>query len=68
MGIWGDYDNDGDLDVYLAGGGWTTSSPTRDDYLFRNEGAPGWNFTDVTAEAGNPVDDYPSTAAAWGDI
>ncbi len=68
VGIWGDYDNDGDLDVYLAGGGWTTSSPTRSDYLFRNEGAPNWTLTDVTAEAGNPVDDYPSTAAAWGDI
>jgi hypothetical protein len=68
VGIWGDYDNDGDLDVYLAGGGWTTSSPTRNDYLFRNDGAPNWTFTDVTAEAGSPVDGYPSTSAAWGDI
>jgi hypothetical protein len=68
VGIWGDYDNDGDLDVYLAGGGWTTSEPTRNDYLFRNEGAPDWNFTDVTTEAGGVVDDYPSVAAAWGDI
>ncbi len=68
VGIWGDYDNDGDLDVYLAGGGWTTSSPTRNDYLFRNDGAPDWTFTDVTAAAGNPVDNYPSTSAAWGDI
>jgi len=68
VGIWGDYDNDGDLDLYLAGGGWTTSTPTRSDYLFRNEGGPDWTFTDVTAAAGNPVDDYPSTAAAWGDI
>jgi hypothetical protein len=66
VGIWGDYDNDGDLDVYLAGGGWTTSTPTRNDYLFRNE--DDGTFTDVTAEAGNPVDDYPSTSAAWGDI
>ena len=68
VGIWGDYDNDGDLDVYLAGGGWSTSNPTRSDYLFRNEGAPKWGFTDVTAEAGNVVDDYPSVAAAWGDL
>jgi hypothetical protein len=68
VGIWGDYDNDGDLDVYLAGGGWTTSTPSRNDYLFRNDGAPDWTFTDVTASAGNPVDDYPSTSAAWGDI
>ena len=68
VGIWGDYDNDGDLDVYLAGGGWTTSTPTRSDHLLRNEGGPDWNFTDVTAAAGDPVDDYPSTSAAWGDI
>lgn len=68
VGIWGDYDNDGDLDVYLAGGGWTTSDPTRDDYLFSNDGGPDWTFTDATAAAGYPVDDYPSTAAAWGDI
>ena len=68
VGIWGDYDNDGDLDVYLAGGGWTTSSPTRNDYLFRNNGAPDWTFTDVTEDAGSPVDGLPSTAAAWGDI
>ncbi|MCK5415413.1 MAG: VCBS repeat-containing protein, partial [Thermoplasmata archaeon] len=68
VGIWGDYDNDGDLDVYLAGGGWTTSTPSRNDYLFRNNGAPDWTFTDVTEEAGSPVDGLPSTAAAWGDI
>ncbi len=68
VGVWGDYDNDGDMDVYLAGGGWTTSNPTRSDYLLRNEGAPDWNFTDVTAAAGGVVDNYPSVAAAWGDI
>ena len=67
-GIWGDYDNDGDLDLYLAGGGWSTSTPTRADHLMRNDGPPGWNFTEVTEEAGGVVDDYPSVAAAWGDV
>jgi chitodextrinase len=67
-GIWGDYDNDGDLDLYLAGGGWSTSTPTRNDHLMRNNGPPDWDFTEVTNEAGAVVDDYPSVAAAWGDI
>lgn len=67
-GIWGDYDNDGDLDLYLAGGGWSTSTPTRTDYLMRNNGAPDWDFTDVTQAAGGVVDAYPSVAAAWGDV
>jgi PKD repeat protein len=67
-GIWGDYDNDGDLDVYLAGGGWSTTTPTRSDYLLRNDGPPDYGFTDATGIAGGVVDDYPSVAAAWGDI
>jgi len=38
---WGDYDNDGDEDLLVDGG-----------RLFRNNGPPGWSFTDVTSAAG----------------
>lgn len=46
---WGDYDNDGDLDLYLTRGSFHTPFA---NYLFRNEGAPNWNFTDVSNTAG----------------
>ena len=39
---WGDYDNDGDQDLYLTGDG--------PNHLLRNDG--GSNFTDVTDQAG----------------
>jgi len=53
---WGDYDNDGDQDIYLANG-WSSNK------LFRNEG--GGVFVDATSgPLGDP--DY-GTAVAWGD-
>jgi len=56
--IWGDYDNDGYLDFFVAGD---------HDQLWRNNGPPAWNFTNVTIEAGNLDDNKPSEAAAWAD-
>jgi hypothetical protein len=50
---WGDYDNDGDLDIILSGNG----QPTK---IFRNTGN---NFTDINANL--PSTDISSTA--WGD-
>ena len=51
----GDYDSDGDLDIYVAGFGR--------NYLYRNNGAKeGFSFTDVTSEAG--VDDTRFSAGA----
>ncbi|MCJ7577182.1 MAG: FG-GAP-like repeat-containing protein [candidate division Zixibacteria bacterium] len=52
---WGDYDNDGDLDIYLAHGG--------PNELFRNEG--GGVFVDATS---GPLGDSDFGAGvAWGD-
>ncbi len=53
---WGDYDNDGDLDIYLA----NADGPDR---LFSNEGPAG--FVDATAAPlGHPG---ASAGVAWGD-
>lgn len=54
---WGDYDGDGDQDLYLTGDG--------PNHLFRNEG--GGVFTEVGAEVGV---DFPgfSVGTAWGDL
>jgi subtilisin-like proprotein convertase family protein len=54
----GDYDNDGDLDLMLGGNG--------DDRLLRNDG--GDIFVDVTAQAGLANVHGWTTAVAWGDF
>ena len=56
---WGDYDNDGDLDLFVANFGASV--------LFRNDGAG--SFTDVTIEAGvgDPDATYRTTGITWGD-
>jgi hypothetical protein len=51
---WGDYDNDGDLDILLAGN-WVTK-------IYRNNGDN--TFTDQT---GTGLPGYSETTAAWGD-
>ncbi|MHC4085402.1 MAG: CRTAC1 family protein [Planctomycetota bacterium] len=54
---WGDYDNDGDLDLYL-----TNDGPNK---LFRNDGND--TFTDVTAIAGVGNTGF-SVGTAFGDL
>ena len=56
--VWGDFDNDGRLDLYVSRLG-------RPNILLRNEGpnASGvWRFTDVAAQAGvtEPVESFPT--------
>jgi enediyne biosynthesis protein E4 len=68
---WGDYDNDGDPDLFLvnmagplpAGPGAPGGSPAR-SALYRNNGDG--TFSDVTAAAGVGAGGY-GMGAAWGD-
>ena len=57
--VWGDYDDDGDLDCYAARGG------TNDNFLYRNN--DDGTFTDITAESGlsNPA---PTVTPIWFDF
>ena len=57
---WGDYDNDGDLDIALAG--VADDTPTRVTKLYRNEGNGA--FTDILV----PIPGLSSASIAWGDF
>src|SRR5215510_12883566 len=59
---WGDYDNDGDLDLYV--GNESSSAINAPSQLFRNNG--NGTFTDVADEAGVLNNRY-SKAVVWGD-
>jgi hypothetical protein len=54
--VWGDIDNDGDLDLFCANlahpGRALEYSDTAKLYI--NQGAPDWNFTDIREQAGIP--------------
>ena len=58
---WADYDNDGNLDLFVAA--WGASR------LFHNNGPPTFTFTDVTRSAGvgDPDGTYRTMGVAWGD-
>jgi hypothetical protein len=56
---WGDYDNDGDQDIYLT-------CPGNPNHLYRNDG--GGTFSDVTSTAGSDLGDNGYCyGTAWGD-
>jgi len=67
-GALGDYDSDGDPDLFVACGGYTDECPNA---LFRNDGADPMTslpvFTDVTAEAGVAGPPTESVGGAWAD-
>jgi phosphodiesterase/alkaline phosphatase D-like protein len=60
-GAWADYDNDGDLDLFVANSG------NRTNFLYTNEGlAQGYTFTPVQAEL-IVTDTTATMGASWGD-
>jgi enediyne biosynthesis protein E4 len=64
----GDYDNDGDLDIYVTSSGTVATSLGNQNVLYRNNG--NGTFTDVTAIAGvaqNNSFTGDAFSSAWGD-
>jgi len=65
---WGDYDNDGDLDLASANLAHPRYIEVSDmSMLLRNEGPPSWSFTDTRAAAGIKYAETHSDPA-WCDI
>jgi hypothetical protein len=58
---WGDFDNDGDLDILLSGNAGTEASPTPVSVIFRNNGDG--TFSDINAG----LTGVWKSSAAWGD-
>ena len=65
--IWGDYDNDGHLDVFVTSSGESGLGPGNANRLFHNNGDG--TFTDVASAEGVDQEDDVSLhkGAAWGD-
>ncbi|MBA3962947.1 MAG: CRTAC1 family protein [Chthoniobacterales bacterium] len=67
--VWGDYDNDGFLDLYVARAGTTVIGPGNANILYHNNGDG--TFTNVAKAQGVAMEtDLPGAAhklAAWGD-
>jgi hypothetical protein len=65
--VWGDFDNDGYLDLFVPNAGNTGRGPGNANHLFRNNG--NGTFTDVAAAEGVAMQDdlRLHKAAAWAD-
>ena len=60
-----DYDNDGDVDLYVLRGAWLSDDGRHPNSLLRNDGDG--TFTDVTFDVGLGEIHYPSQTASWAD-
>lgn len=60
-----DYDNDGDLDLFMHDN-LNINGSNQARKLYRNDG--NWNFTDVTAQAGVASTNEGAYDSVWGDL
>ena len=66
-GVWGDYDNDGSLDLFVTTSGSTGNGANNGNFLFHNNGDG--TFTNVATAAGVAMEDGVSLhkGASWAD-
>lgn len=60
-----DYDNDGDLDVFVMRGAWLAEKGRQPNSLLQNDGTG--RFLDVTYECGLGDQELPTQTSAWAD-
>jgi len=52
--LWADYDNDGDLDLYVSNRGGNVpppvTGPVEANFLYQNDGPPSYTFTKITTD------------------
>jgi hypothetical protein len=63
--IHADYDNDGDLDLYVLRGAWMAARGRHPNSLLQNQG--NGTFIDRTFESGLGHEHFPTQTAAWAD-
>jgi len=63
---WGDYDNDGNIDLYVSNRVVWSTGADHNNHLFHNEGPESWEFTDTTNDT-LALGGY-NQAATWGDF
>jgi hypothetical protein len=73
--VWGDYDNDGYLDLWVTNLNHKDARTSDDSLLYQNDGPPDYTFTNMRGSSGIPVKPYvfPNegdelfVGCAWGD-
>ena len=65
-GVFGDFDNDGWLDIFCGGGRGSNDHPQYDDILWHNE--RDGTFRRVPVSDDVPHDTYPTVASGWADV
>lgn len=68
--LWADYDNDGDLDLYVSNRGGNVpppvTAPVQANFLYRNDGPPNYTFTAVTDQPVTTTANY-TWSSSWVD-